>query len=648
MKTKRRKWLALLAASAMVLTMLPGMAFAAEEGNAAAIGNVEYQTVQAAVTAAKDGETVKLLRDVEKAVTLTKPKSITVNLNGRTITGKDTKGKDTYAIAVQGEGTELTVTGSGTLTGQYGVYANKNAVVNVSGGTVSGTTAGIYVNNGGTVHVSGGTVSGTANFGIYLCHGVVNVTGGTVSGRKGIMTYNSNKPENIDKRRLSKEINISGAAQVSGTQAGIETFNGTQLTVGGDAEIISDQYGITVWDEGTKLTVHGGKITGELYAVVGNGSADGTTIEINGGEITAKTGTAIFHPQVGDMTIRGGTITGVASAVQYTGAGQLTITGGRLVNTLDHETNFLKSDSQSDGTIVDGAALSIVSRGGGYQSSDEEVMNVTITGGELVSEHNSAVAVYRTAKKDGHWCFNADTELPNYLNSLVIKEGEDGSIPVFSGNSSSGVLNIDRLAMDVRDITGGTFSQDVNGYQKEGYVSHPCRTPESFYNVHIEKVDEIEQDWLYDSTHHWKPFCTGHEGCIAYPDHKAAHDFGDGVVTREPQIGVEGERTYTCGVCGATHTEPIPALAQPEEPGEDIGDDNPPLANPGDVGNTTGNSTSTDEIKDNDLPLAQPDNTDKTTPTGVPVMPFALAVVLLGCGLACLTFGRKRKQQAKQ
>ena len=38
------------------------------------------------------------------------------------------------------------------------------------------------------------------------------------------------------------------------------------------------------------------------------------------------------------------------------------------------------------------------------------------------------------------------------------------------------------------------------------------------------------------------------------------HDWDEGKVTTEPQIGGEGVRTYTCKVCGATKTETIPAL----------------------------------------------------------------------------------------
>lgn len=39
------------------------------------------------------------------------------------------------------------------------------------------------------------------------------------------------------------------------------------------------------------------------------------------------------------------------------------------------------------------------------------------------------------------------------------------------------------------------------------------------------------------------------------------HTWDEGNVTRAPTVEAEGERTYTCTVCGATMTEPIPKLS---------------------------------------------------------------------------------------
>ena len=43
------------------------------------------------------------------------------------------------------------------------------------------------------------------------------------------------------------------------------------------------------------------------------------------------------------------------------------------------------------------------------------------------------------------------------------------------------------------------------------------------------------------------------------------HEYGDWVITKQPAVGVQGERQKTCKLCGHVVTEVIPAL-KPEEP----------------------------------------------------------------------------------
>ena len=62
--------------------------------------------------------------------------------------------------------------------------------------------------------------------------------------------------------------------------------------------------------------------------------------------------------------------------------------------------------------------------------------------------------------------------------------------------------------------------------------------------------------WSYDTENHWHP------ATCAHTDEKkdlAAHNWNAGVVTTEPNYGVEGEKTYTCTTCKATRVESIPA-----------------------------------------------------------------------------------------
>lgn len=44
------------------------------------------------------------------------------------------------------------------------------------------------------------------------------------------------------------------------------------------------------------------------------------------------------------------------------------------------------------------------------------------------------------------------------------------------------------------------------------------------------------------------------------------HEYGDWVITKQPEVGVPGEQQKTCKCCGEVATEAIPALPEPEEP----------------------------------------------------------------------------------
>lgn len=63
--------------------------------------------------------------------------------------------------------------------------------------------------------------------------------------------------------------------------------------------------------------------------------------------------------------------------------------------------------------------------------------------------------------------------------------------------------------------------------------------------------------WKYNENGHWNPCLRA--GCEAHLN-TAAHTFDNGVVTTEPTEKTEGEKTYTCQVCGYEKTESIEKL----------------------------------------------------------------------------------------
>jgi hypothetical protein len=123
----------------MTLNMAPVTALAVSD-NVALIGSTEYETLQAAVDAATDGETVQLLNDITLSATViipnTNTSSFILDLNGKTLDGGSN-----IAIKNNGKGT-LTITDShlgGMVsirgTNAYAIYNTNSGIVNISGGT---------------------------------------------------------------------------------------------------------------------------------------------------------------------------------------------------------------------------------------------------------------------------------------------------------------------------------------------------------------------------------------------------------------------------------------------------------------------------------------------------------------------------------
>ena len=73
-----------------------------------------------------------------------------------------------------------------------------------------------------------------------------------------------------------------------------------------------------------------------------------------------------------------------------------------------------------------------------------------------------------------------------------------------------------------------------------------------------EHVHSFDTEWTSDSTYHWHESTCGHD----VVSDKAEHLWNDGVATTEPTHTENGEKTFTCTVCGATRTEVIPALTE--------------------------------------------------------------------------------------
>jgi len=104
-----------------------------------------------------------------------------------------------------------------------------------------------------------------------------------------------------------------------------------------------------------KVTINNTSISGDWYALSGNGTNTGgkTEITINSGNLSGKS-YGIYHPQVGVMTINGGTIRGGETGIEVR-SGEVNIYGGNIIG----DGNPLENDPNGNGTTTSGAALAI-------------------------------------------------------------------------------------------------------------------------------------------------------------------------------------------------------------------------------------------------------------------------------------------------
>lgn len=330
-----------------------------------------------------------------------------VGLGGYITLNQDLKITEEIIVSAGSEDKQNTVLNLGThkIEGETGKAAlNVQANVTLIGGEIKNSQNGVRVESG-KLEVNGTKITGTVNGGI-------SITGGTVV--------------------------INDGTTVTG-------YN----------------FGIGLLGSGAELTVNGGNISAAGYGIAGNGTNDGTTITVKGGTVTGSQGCAIYHPQEGDLTIEGGNLTGL-TGVQYCGAGQLTISGGTIRGTAPYTQFPSKPAEQGDGSADDGAAVSIISRGNGYQSEGSTI-EVSITGGNLISDNNAAVTSYRLEKVNGKWETNDATKVDNYLTDLTIGSGAS-----LKGSDAKGTLELD-AKVEKTTVTienGATFvpSKGVDQY----------------------------------------------------------------------------------------------------------------------------------------------------------------------------------------
>lgn len=128
----------------------------------AKVGSTKYETLADAIRLAAKGQTVKLLADVEQNTQLTINKSITLDLNGKTIKNTEAIWNDdgtSVAILSITSGAKVTITGNGIMDAKENDCYTINVVkgdLTIENGTFYGNVSVVQVEEG-TLSVKGGT-----------------------------------------------------------------------------------------------------------------------------------------------------------------------------------------------------------------------------------------------------------------------------------------------------------------------------------------------------------------------------------------------------------------------------------------------------------------------------------------------------------
>ena len=430
------------------------------ETNAVAkVGDTYYKTLADAVAAA-DNNTVTLLKDVTADITIPAGKTMTLDLNGKTLTNVND-----HTILNNGN---LTITGTGkvdNISHAKGALYNKGTVV-VNGGTFDRSKE-----NGKTSNDSGSnswyTIKNVGSMTIHDGATVQTAGNNTTLGKFSSLVSNGyfNAGDYTNNRGLEQPIlTIDGG-----------TFRGGLNTIKND--------------DHAKLTINGGTFSNYYQAVVQNHNI----AEITGGTFTAASDAnaktyGIYNCgcgaeiDLGTLTVSGGTFTGATYAVADVSSenADVTISGGQFAGT---KAAIVKSSTSKATIAVSGGKFSsdpsvyvvgngntnIVKRDGSEGAYTYTVLAKSgLTSGVYLTNPSGALAsnYYVSSTANGVWTVSYSAPYsggsssydPTYSVSTPSKT-EHGTVTVSPKSASKG----DTVTVTVKNGNELTLKDKGNG-----------------------------------------------------------------------------------------------------------------------------------------------------------------------------------------
>lgn len=555
----RRKFLSVVLCVCMMMTMAP-FAFATEGEDSgtpasvvAKIGDREYSTLQEAIEAATNTQTITLLSDIDLARTISvSNKTITLNLDGHKLYNTadlwDLPAKNDHnwsLISVRGTG-NLTITGNGTLQAKkndcYAVDVQDGSTLTIENGTLVGNIHAVYVLEG-TAYIKGGTYSVQQKYSqtdkgdefVLNCYDANRSNGSATISVSGGSFINFN-PANCQAEGANTNFCAEGYSTkqedekytVMGPVAAIDEHNYATLSAAVDAVEAADNKTVTLLKDVTEdlvipadktvtLDLNGKKLTN----VSSNTITNNGTLTITGeGTVDNVTHAKAAIYNKGTVTLNGGTYdrsnengvdadnAGTNTYYTILNHGKMTVDSSVTVRNKGHHSSLFEngyySHNSKDG--IDNPTLTITSgtyEGGLNTIKNDDDATLTINGGTFTNYTQAAFQNHGTATVTaGSFIANSKYAIDNCGCDAT---NDPGKLKI-SGGTFNGTLYIRSAYSNVTisdgyfngsisktggtlTITGGYFTTDPSAYCVENKTGVATGKADYPYTVGDKKAD---------------------------------------------------------------------------------------------------------------------------------------------------------------
>ena len=364
----------------------------------------------------------------------------------------------TATVWAEGDGTA-----SGSMTGADFLAKAKDGVITLTDDVTLTSTLEITNGKNVTIDLNGNTLTAKDNLataikvsnGYLIVKNTAATNGKVVAKGEAFHLAGNNNPATWESTSTPAELVI---------EKGVEVESSADCSV-------------YLYGKGAKVDVYGKLVSKGIYATIqGQGTINnernnsGTEIVIHEGAEVIHTGAsgAIYHPQVGTLTVMGGTITGGDVAVEIR-RGTLNISGGTFTS---NSTTFvcMPNTSPTSGSTASGVAVAIAPHGAVGELGKE--VKVNITGGTF----NGIYGLYQA---------DPDNRTEQGVNiDIDVSDGKFVSTGTYTqGDTVYGAAVYSENVTNF--ISGGTFSSDVSAYAGNNAVA-------SLKNVYYVGTDSIE------------------------------------------------------------------------------------------------------------------------------------------------------------